>query len=105
MRFYANDSPLNGREGNKLTSAVIGERLFSECEGNVAIRVEKLGDSYEVKARGELQLGILLENMRREGFEVSVSPPRVLFKERDGKRLEPFEEGWCFLRLRITFGV
>ncbi len=91
-----NDSPLAGREGTKVTSRMIGERLFREAEGNVAIRVgestEK--DAFEVAGRGELQLGVLVETMRREGFELSISRPRVLFKTdpATGRRLEPIEE-------------
>jgi GTP-binding protein len=96
MTFSVNDSPLAGREGTKVTSRVIGERLYREAEGNVAIRVgespEK--DAFEVSGRGELQLGVLIETMRREGFELSISRPRVLFKidPSTGRRLEPIEE-------------
>lgn len=95
MTFSVNDSPLAGREGKKVTSRQIGERLFSEAEGNVAIRVsESEGkDAFEVAGRGELQLGVLIEIMRREGFELSVSRPRVLYKTgEDGKREEPIED-------------
>jgi GTP-binding protein len=91
-----NDSPLAGREGDKVQSRVIRERLFREAEGNVAIRVKESEskDAYEVSGRGELQLGVLIENMRREGFELSISRPRVLFlKDEDtGERMEPMEE-------------
>ena len=90
-----NDSPLAGLEGSKVTSSAIRTRLFSEAETNVAITVnESEGkDAFEVGGRGELQLGVLIENMRREGFELSVSRPRVLFKkDEDGKPLEPIEE-------------
>ncbi len=96
MTFSVNDSPLAGRDGSKVTSRVIAERLNREAEGNVAIRVlesvEK--DSVEVSGRGELQLGVLIETMRREGFEMSISRPRVLFKTDpvSGQRLEPIEE-------------
>jgi GTP-binding protein len=96
ITFSVNDSPLAGREGAKVTSRMIGERLFREAEGNVAIRlrdsVEK--DAFEVAGRGELQLGVLIETMRREGYELSISRPRVLFKTdpATGKRLEPIEE-------------
>jgi len=90
-----NDSPLAGTEGSKVTSRMIRDRLFREAESNVAIRVTERGDSkdsFEVGGRGELQLGVLIETMRREGFEVSVSRPRVLFeKDADGKLLEPIE--------------
>ncbi len=95
MTFSVNDSPLGGREGKKVTSRQIGERLFSEAEGNVAIKVsESEGkDAFEVAGRGELQLGVLIEIMRREGFELSVSRPRVLYKTgENGKREEPIED-------------
>jgi GTP-binding protein len=90
-----NDSPYAGREGEKVQSRVIRDRLLREAEGNVAIKVKETGESaYEVAGRGELQLGVLLETMRREGFEVSVSRPRVLYKTdpETGRRLEPIEE-------------
>ena len=91
-----NDSPLAGQEGSKVTSRVIRERLFREAEGNVAIRVSESADkdAFEVAGRGELQLGVLVETMRREGFELSISRPRVLFREdpATGARLEPIEE-------------
>jgi len=90
-----NDSPLAGMEGSKVTSRMIRDRLFSEAETNVAITVKEAqsNDSFEVGGRGELQLGVLIENMRREGFELSVSRPKVLFKkEEDGQILEPCEE-------------
>ena len=94
MTFSVNDSPLAGTEGDKVTSRVIRDRLFREIEGNVALRVAETEqkDSFEVSGRGELQLGILIETMRREGFELSISRPRVLFKEENGQRLEPIEE-------------
>ncbi|MEO5374619.1 MAG: translational GTPase TypA [Alphaproteobacteria bacterium] len=95
MTFSVNDSPLAGREGDKVTSRVIGARLMREAEGNVAIRVtESEGkDAYEVAGRGELQLGVLIETMRREGFELSISRPRVLLRTDDeGTLLEPIEE-------------
>ena len=90
-----NDSPLAGREGSKVQSRVIRERLLREAESNVAIRVSdsETRDAFEVAGRGELQLGVLVENMRREGFELSISRPRVLYREdEDGTRLEPIEE-------------
>lgn len=96
ITISVNDSPLAGTEGSKVTSRMIRERLFREAESNVAIRVTESGgskDSFEVGGRGELQLGVLIETMRREGFEVSVSRPRVLFqKDEAGNRLEPIEE-------------
>ena len=90
-----NDSPLAGTEGTKVTSRMIRDRLFKEAEGNVAIRVKETeaADAFEVGGRGELQLGVLIETMRREGFELSVSRPRVLFqKDASGQLLEPIEE-------------
>lgn len=95
MTFSVNDSPLAGTEGDKVTSRVIRDRLMREIEGNVAIRVaeSQQKDAFEVSGRGELQLGILIETMRREGFELSISRPRVLFQTDDsGQRLEPIEE-------------
>ena len=89
-----NDSPLAGRDGDKVQSRAIRDRLMKEAEGNVAIRVEETpgGESFEVAGRGELQIGVLVENMRREGFELSISRPRAVFRERDGQLLEPVEE-------------
>jgi GTP-binding protein len=94
MTVSVNDSPLAGREGEKVQSRVIRDRLFREAEGNVAIKVKETGEgAYEVAGRGELQLGVLVETMRREGFEVSISRPRVLFQQgENGERLEPIEE-------------
>lgn len=94
MTFTVNDSPLAGTEGDKLTSRVIKARLEREAEGNVAIRITESADkdSFEVAGRGELQLGVLIETMRREGFELSISRPRVLFREENGQRMEPIEE-------------
>jgi GTP-binding protein len=94
MTFSINDSPLAGREGSKLTSRMLRERLFKEAESNVAIRITESEDkdSFEVAGRGELQLGVLIETMRREGFELSISRPRVLLKVEDGQRQEPHEE-------------
>src|SRR5687767_4615791 len=94
MRFAVNDSPMAGREGSKVTSRMIRDRLMREAESNVAIRVTESADkdSFEVAGRGELQLGVLIETMRREGFELGISRPRVLFGEDgDGKRTEPYE--------------
>jgi len=94
VTFGINDSPLAGRDGNKVQSRVIRERLMKESEVNVAIKVADTpgGDAFEVSGRGELQMGVLIENMRREGFELSISRPRVIFKEVDGVRMEPIEE-------------
>jgi GTP-binding protein len=95
MTLSVNDSPLAGREGDKVQSRVIRERLLREAEGNVAIRVSETGDgAFEVAGRGELQLGVLVETMRREGFELSISRPRVIYQSdpKTGERLEPIEE-------------
>ena len=97
MTFRINDGPLAGKEGDKVQSRVIRERLLREAEGNVALKVtasETETDAFEVAGRGELQLGILIETMRREGFELTVGRPRVVFKfdEATGERLEPIEE-------------
>lgn len=96
MTFSVNDSPFAGREGSKVTSRMIGDRLAKEAEGNIAIQVRTTADNdaFEVAGRGELQLGILIETMRREGFELSISRPRVLYKtdSETKKRLEPIEE-------------
>ena len=94
VTFGINDSPLAGRDGDKVQSRVIRDRLLREAESNVAIRVTDTpgGEAFEVAGRGELQMGVLIENMRREGFELSISRPRVLFLEQDGQRLEPIEE-------------
>jgi GTP-binding protein len=96
MTFSINDSPLAGREGDKVTSRLIRSRLLCEAEGNVAIRVTETADkdAFEVAGRGELQLGVLIETMRREGYELSISRPRVLFRHdpETGQRLEPIEE-------------
>ncbi|WP_375422697.1 translational GTPase TypA, partial [uncultured Sphingomonas sp.] len=94
MRFAVNDSPMAGREGSKVTSRMIRDRLFREAESNVAIKVTEAADrdSYEVAGRGELQLGVLIETMRREGFELGISRPRVLFSEdENGNKTEPYE--------------
>jgi len=94
VTFGINDSPLAGRDGKKVQSRVIRERLMKEAESNVAIKVTDSpgGEAFEVAGRGELQMGVLIENMRREGFELSISRPQVLFQEIDGKRHEPIEE-------------
>ncbi len=95
MTFSVNDSPLAGREGTKVTSRMIFERLHREAEGNVAIKINESEerDAVEVAGRGELQLGVLIETMRREGYEMAISRPRVLMREdENGRRLEPIEE-------------
>jgi len=95
MTFGPNDSPLAGQDGKKLTSQMIWDRLVKEAENNVSIQVKRSASSseaFEVYGRGELQLGILVENMRREGFELQISPPTVVYREEGGKKLEPVEE-------------
>ena len=95
VTFGINDSPLAGREGKKVQSRVIRERLLKEAESNVAIKISETpgGEAFEVAGRGELQMGVLIENMRREGFELSISRPQVLMREgENGERLEPIEE-------------
>ncbi|MDU9003714.1 translational GTPase TypA [Sedimentitalea todarodis] len=94
VTFGINDSPLAGRDGKKVQSRVIRERLMKEAESNVAIKISDTpgGEAFEVAGRGELQMGVLIENMRREGFELSISRPQVLFREIDGQRMEPIEE-------------
>jgi len=92
MQFNVNDSPFAGKEGKLVTSRNIRERLNKEIMTNLSLRVDDLGDSFVVSARGELQLAILIENMRREGFELGVSKPQVVMKETEGKKQEPFEE-------------
>jgi GTP-binding protein len=94
MTFLVNDSPLAGTEGDKVTSRMIRDRLFKEAEGNVALRVEASSttDAFVVSGRGELQLAILIETMRREGFELAVSRPKVVMSYDNGQMLEPIEE-------------
>jgi len=95
ITLAVNDSPLAGREGDKVQSRVIRDRLYREAEGNVAIKLAETGEgAFEVAGRGELQLGVLVETMRREGFELSISRPRVLFQKdpQTGERIEPIEE-------------
>ena len=93
MSFAVNDSPYAGRDGDKVQSRVIRDRLEREAEGNVAIRITESADkdAFEVAGRGELQLGVLIETMRREGFELSISRPRVLFRDGPNGREEPYE--------------
>ena len=95
MSFLVNDSPLAGTEGDKVTSRMIRDRLFKEAEGNVTLKIEESADkdSFFVSGRGELQLAILIETMRREGFELAVSRPRVVYSQgENGETLEPIEE-------------
>ena len=94
VTFGINDSPLAGREGKKVQSRVIRDRLIKEAESNVAIKITDTpgGEAFEVAGRGELQMGVLIENMRREGFELSISRPQVLMREEGGQRFEPIEE-------------
>ncbi len=94
VTFGINDSPLAGRDGDKVQSRVIRARLLREAESNVAIKVTDApgGDAFEVAGRGELQMGVLIENMRREGFELSISRPQVLYRLDGDTRLEPIEE-------------
>ena len=96
MLVTVNDSPLAGKDGDKVQSRVIRDRLLREAESNVAIKVRETDekDAFEVAGRGELQLGVLIENMRREGFEVSISRPRVVYRqdEETNQRMEPIEE-------------
>ncbi|SMX34798.1 translational GTPase TypA [Actibacterium lipolyticum] len=94
VTFGINDSPLAGKDGKKVQSRVIRDRLMKEAESNVAIRITDTpgGEAFEVAGRGELQMGVLIENMRREGFELSISRPQVLFREEDGQKMEPIEE-------------
>ena len=94
VNIMVNDSPLAGTEGKKVTSTLIRNRLMAEAETNVAITFSENEnkDSFEIGGRGELQLGVLVETMRREGFELTLSRPKVVYQEIDGTRCEPYEE-------------
>ena len=94
VTFGINDSPLAGRDGKKVQSRVIRDRLLKECESNVAIKMVDTpgGEAFDVSGRGELQMGVLIENMRREGFELSISRPRVIYTDVEGVKNEPLEE-------------
>ena len=94
VTFGINDSPLAGRDGKKVQSRVIRDRLLKECESNVAIKMVDTpgGEAFDVSGRGELQMGVLIENMRREGFELSISRPRVIYTDVEGVKNEPVEE-------------
>ncbi len=93
MTFMTNNSPFAGKEGKFITASKVGERLFKETQRDVSLKVEQSGnESWTVSGRGELHLGILIENMRREGYELQVSKPEVIIKEIDGIRCEPYED-------------
>ena len=93
MTFMTNNSPFVGREGSLVSARKLGERLFKETQRDVSLKVEESGsESWTVSGRGELHLSILIENMRREGYELQVSKPEVIIKEIDGIKCEPFED-------------
>lgn len=107
MEFSVNDGPLAGREGKKVTSRQIRERLIRETQSNISISVEDTDKSttFKVNARGAMQIAVLVETMRREGFEVLVSRPSVLYKEIDGQRCEPIERVWVEVPADMLGGV
>ncbi len=107
MTFLTNNSPFAGKEGKHVTASKIEERLNKELQKDVSLKVERVGksESWIVSGRGELHLGILIENMRREGFEFQVSRPRVIIKEVDGQKLEPYEEVQVDLPTEYMGGV
>ena len=107
MNFCVNTSPLAGREGKYVTSRQIWDRLQKELQSNVALRVRETDEDgiFEVSGRGELHLTILLENMRREGYELAVSKPRVVYKDIDGERCEPIELVTCDIEENHQGGV
>ncbi|MGJ3241878.1 MAG: translational GTPase TypA [Opitutales bacterium] len=96
MEFCVNDGPFAGRDGSKVTSRQLRERLFQEMKTNISIRVEETGEGtrFLVTARGAMQIAVLVETMRREGYEVCVSRPTVIFRYIDGKKCEPFDQLW-----------
>ncbi|MGF1531308.1 MAG: translational GTPase TypA [Puniceicoccaceae bacterium] len=107
MEFAVNDGPFAGQEGKKVTSRQIRDRLFLETQSNISIKVEEAGDGarFKVSARGAMQIAVLVETMRREGFEILVSRPSVVYREIDGVRCEPFERVWVEVPAEHVGGV